>query len=266
MKKVLAGILALTLIMSLVLFTGAENSLEAIKAKGKLVVGTSPDYPPYEFPDADGKPVGADMDLAKYIADFLGVELVIEVADFDTVLADVAAGKVDIALAGFDPTPERMESMDFSDVYYNESNQLLLIHKDNAEVLKTLADFKGKLVAAQNGSVQETMVKEYLAEAQLEPIIKVPDGVLSVRAKRVDAIALSDVIAKQYMANHPDELVTVKEAFPYTSPGIAVAVPKGNPELLEAVNEAIKEVVEKNLFYYWMEQAVELSSELSQAD
>ena len=262
MKKLIVGLLCM-MMLSLALTAGAENSLEAVKAKGKLVVGTSPDYAPYEFPGPDGKPVGADISLAKYIADTLGVELVVDAYDFDGVLAAIAMGKVDIALAGFDPTPERMESMDFSDVYYNESNQLIVIHRDQADSFKALADFKGRKVAAQNGSVQETMVKEYLTDAQLELIAKVPDGVMMVLSKAVDGMALPDVIAKQYMANYP-ELTTVPEAFPYSSPGIAVAVSKGKPELLKAVNDAIREVVAQNLFYIWMEEAVELNAEMNQ--
>ena len=264
MKRMFAGLLFVALLLSAL--TAGAGSLEAIKEKGRLVVGTSPDYAPYEFPGPDGQPVGADISLARYIADSLGVELVIDAYDFDGVLAAVTTGKVDIALAGFDPTPERMESMDFSEVYYSESNQLVLIHKDHADTFSTLADLKGKKIAAQNGSVQETMVKEYLTDSQLELIAKVPDGVMMVLSKTADGMALSDVIAKQYMANYPDMLITLPEPFPYTSPGLAVAVTKGRPELLEAVNVAIREVVAQNLFYQWMEEAVELNAEMNQPD
>lgn len=89
---------------------------------------------------------------------------------------------------------------------------------------------------------------------------------MMVLSKTADGMALSDVIAKQYMANYPDMLTTLPEPFPYTSPGLAVAVTKGRPELLEAVNAAVREVVAQNLFYQWMEEAVELNAEMNQPD
>lgn len=262
MKKTLA-ILVLLVMAAGLLAAGAQNGLESVKASGKLVVATSPDYAPYEFPGPDGSIVGADMVLAQYIADKLGVELVIDSYDFDGVLAAVATGKVDLALAGIDPTPERAESMDFSDVYYNESNQVVVIHKDNAATLNTLAAFAGKKVAAQNGTVQETMVKDYLPDSQLEPVAKVPDGVMMLLSKNVDGMAMASVIADQYVANYP-ELVICEETFAFESLGIAVALTKGNSELLAAVNEAISEVVEQKLFYTWMDEAVILNNSMQQ--
>lgn len=264
MKKMIALLIGFALMLSLASGV-AENSLEAIKAAGKIVVATSPDYPPYEFPGPDGEYVGADIVLAEYLADKLGVELVIDAYDFDGVLAAIIAGKVDLAIAGIDPTPERAESMAFSDVYYNESNQTLVVHKDNAEALSTLAAFEGKKVAAQNGSVQETMVKEYLPGAQLEQIAKIPDGVMLLLSKNVDGMAMASVVADQYVVNYPD-LVIAEEKFPYTSLGIAIALTKDEPELLEAINAIIKEVVDSGDYYTWMEEAVELNSSMTQGE
>ena len=195
MKKMLAALLAALLLLSLSAATLAEGRLEAIKAAGKLVVATSPDYAPYEFPGPDGKPVGADMAFAQYIADKLGVELVVESFNFDGVLAAVAAGKIDLGIAGMDPTPDRLSSMDFTDIYYNETNQVILIHKDNAETIKTLADFAGKKVAAQNGTLQQTLVSEQLKDSQMELITQIPDGVMMLLSKKVDGIALASVVA-----------------------------------------------------------------------
>ena len=262
MKKMLAALLAALLLMSLSAAALAEGRLEAIKATGKLVVATSPDYAPYEFPGPDGKPVGADMTFAQYIADKLGVELVVESFNFDGVLAAVAAGKIDLGIAGMDPTPDRLSSMDFTDIYYNETNQVILIHKDNAETIKTLADFAGKKVAAQNWTLQQTLVSEQLKDSQMELITQIPDGVMMLLSKKVDGIALASVVADQYVANYPD-LVQCESKFDYVSSGIAAAVPKGEPELLAALNEIVKEVVEQNLFYKWMDEAVELNNSMT---
>lgn len=139
------------------------------------------------------------------------------------------------------------------------------MHKDNAEALSTLAAFEGKKVAAQNGSVQETMVKEYLPGAQLEQIAKIPDGVMLLLSKNVDGMAMASVVADQYVANYPD-LVIAAEKFPYTSLGIAIALTKDEPELLEAINAIIKEVVDSGDYYTWMEEAVALNSSMTQGE
>ena len=262
MKKMLAGLLAALMLLTLTVSALAGGRLDAIKTAGKLVVGTSPDYAPYEFPGPDGQPVGADMDLAKYLADGLGVELVIESFTFDGVLAAIAAGKIDIGIAGMDPTPERKSSMDFTDIYYNETNQVILVHKDSAETLKTLEDFAGKKVAAQNGTLQQTLVTEQLPDSQMELITLIPDGIMMLLSKKVDGIALASVVADQYVANYPD-LVICESKFDYTSSGVAAALPLGEPELLEAVNALIAKVVEEKLFYTWMDAAVTLNNSMN---
>lgn len=262
MKKLFAGLLAALMLVTLSFTALAGGRLDAIKAAGKLVIGTSPDYAPYEFPGPDGQPVGADIDFAKYIAQELGVELVVESYSFDGVLAAVAAGKVDIGIAGMDPTPERKSSMDFTDIYYNETNQVILIHKDSAQTIKALEDFAGKKVAAQNGTLQQTLVTEQLPNSQMELITLIPDAIMMLLTKKVDGLALASVVADQYVANYPD-LVICEGKFDYTSSGIAAALPLGEPELLAAVNAVIAKVVEEKLFFQWMDQAVELNNSMT---
>ncbi|NLW21626.1 MAG: transporter substrate-binding domain-containing protein [Clostridiales bacterium] len=262
MKKLTAILLA-ALILTLCLSGLAENRLEAIKAAGKLVVGTSPDYAPYEFLDEKGQPVGADITFAQYIADAWGVELVVESYNFDALLVAIAAGKVDIALAGMDPKPDRLSSMMFSDIYYNETNQIILIHKDNADTLKALEDFAGKKVAAQNGTLQQTLVTEQLPGSELELITLIPDGIMMLLTGKVAGMALASPVANQYVANYPD-LVVCESKFDYTSMGIAAALPLNEPELVEALNEVVKVVVEENLFYQWMDEAVLLNNSLNE--
>lgn len=263
MKKLISGLLAALLILSLAGAAFSETRLEKIKTAGKLVVATSPDYPPFEFPGPDGTVVGADMALAQYIADKLSVELVIDPYDFDGVLLAIINGKVDMSIAAIDANEERMLSMDFSDSYYSENIQSMLVHKDNAAKLNTLAAFEGKLVAAQNGTIQESLVKDSLPKAILELVAKVPDGVMMVRSKKVDGIVLDYAVAKQAVADFPDELVISDEKFDYTSGGKAIALSKNEPELLAAVNAAIAEVVEQNLFEAWLVEADELNNSMT---
>lgn len=99
-----------------------ESALDAIKEKGKLVVGTSADFAPFEFKTlVDGKDtiVGSDIDMVKAIGEKLGVEVEFMDMQFDAVLVALQQNKVDIAVSGISATAERKKSFDFSTPYYN---------------------------------------------------------------------------------------------------------------------------------------------------
>jgi ABC-type amino acid transport substrate-binding protein len=101
----------------------AMSKLEKIKAAGKLVVGTSADYPPYEFhmmDDEEGQLVGIDIDIARYIAQELGVKLEVKDLIFSRIFIALEAGQIDMAIAGLSPTEERKKVADFSDNCYPE--------------------------------------------------------------------------------------------------------------------------------------------------
>lgn len=263
MKKTLILAAALMMLTGTLSAAHAQgNLLEKIKAAGKIVVATSPDYAPYEFLDLQGNPVGADISLINYTAQQLGVEVQLEPLDFDACLAAVAMGKVDLTVSGMVPKPERAESMDFSDVYYNDGNQVIVILKEKADTLKTLADFAGKLVAAQNGTLQQDLVSQQLPDAKMEPIAKIPDAIMMLKTGKVDGVALASVVADNYVATH-DDLVICQTPFEYNSLGVVMAAPKNSPELIEALNLIIKDVQEQGLYLKWMEEAIELSNAMN---
>lgn len=264
MKKALPFAAALMMLMGTVSVARTEgNLLEKIKTAGKIVVATSPDYAPYEFLDLQGSPVGADISLINYVAQQLGVEVQLEMLDFDACLAAVAMGKVDLTVSGMVPKPERAQSMDFSDVYYNDGDQVIVILKEKADAFKTLADFTGKTVAAQNGTLQQDLVSQQLPGAKAEPISKVPDAIMMLKTGKVDGVALASVVADNYVAVHED-LVICQTPFEYSSLGVVMAAPKNSPELIEALNAVIKDVQEQGLYLKWMEEAIELSNAMSQ--
>ena len=136
--------------------SASESVLEKIKKDGKLVVGTSADYPPYEFHatvDGNDKIVGFDMDIAQEVADDLGVKLEIKDMDFDGLLVALQANKVDMVFAGMTPTEERKENADFSDIYYEATHRFILRSGEEASV-KSFDDLKGKKIGVQKGSIQ----------------------------------------------------------------------------------------------------------------
>ena len=264
MKKLLSLILAVIMMLSVTAaMAEPANRLEKIKADGKLLVATSPDYPPYEFLDLNGNPVGADIDFAKYIAEKLGVELVVQPMTFDAVLAAIGTGSSDLAIAGLTYDEQRTASMDFSDPYFNDGNQLIVIRKEDAETIKTLADFKGKTVAAQNASLQQTLVTDQLKESTLALITQIDEGILLLKSKQADGIALAAVVAEPLVANNPD-LVICESPFDYAPAGALVAVVKGEDELLAAINEIIAEVTGENgLYVQWINEATALNAQLA---
>lgn len=239
--------------------------LSAIKAAGVLKVATSPDYPPYEFEDlsksGQDKYVGADMELAKYIANKLGVALQIDAMAFDACMAAVSEGRVDITICGMVPKEERRTAMDFTDVYYNDGNQVLVTLQENADNYKTLADFAGKRIAAQNGSLQYDLTVDQLPDSKPEIITSIPDAVMMLKTGKVDAIALASVAADNYTANYP-ELVICEPRFEYDSLGVVAGVVKNEPEFVAALNEIVKEVTDSEIYYTWIEEASELSNQI----
>lgn len=126
---------------------GIESATkDASKAASQLVVATNAAFAPYEYKKGD-KFVGIDMEIAKMIADHLGLELVIEDMDFDAVVTSVGKNAVDVAMAGLSVTATRKESVNFSDPYFEGAYQVLLVKKDNTEFdnCKTKADIEAIL-------------------------------------------------------------------------------------------------------------------------
>lgn len=242
-----------------------SGRLAAIKEAGVLKIATSPDYPPYEFEDltksGQDKYVGADMELAKHIADKLGVSLEINAMAFDACLAAVSEGRVDLTICGMVPKDERKTAMDFTNVYYNDGGQVIVTLKEQADQYKSLDDFAGKKVAAQNGTLQFDLVTEQLPNSQCELITAVPDGIMMLKTGKVDAIALASVSAENYVANYPD-LVICEPQFEYNSLGVVAGVVKNEPELLDALNVIIDEVIESQVYYQWIEEASTLSNQI----
>lgn len=123
---------------------------EEIKEYGKLVVATSPDFPPFENL-VEGEIVGWDIDVAKALADKLGVELEIQSMSFDAVLASVASGKVHMGMAGISNTAERDKNVDFS-LNVFDSSQMIIVRADNTSINGPM-DLAGKTVAVQSGTI-----------------------------------------------------------------------------------------------------------------
>lgn len=221
-----------------------ETKLDQIKKAGKLVVGTSADYPPYEFHKEVNKKdeiVGFDIEIAKAIAKDLGVPLEIKDMKFDGLLAAMEAGNVDFVISGMTPTPERQKSVDFTKVYYN-AVQKVVVRAEDKDKYKTLDDLKGKKVGAQKGATQETIVREQMPNSEVKALPKISDLMLDLKNKKSDALVVELPVATAYLSKNPDLVLTdIKIENPDS--GSAIAVKKGSPELVEAMNKTLDKLI-----------------------
>lgn len=286
MKKIFAGALAAVMAVSLAACgssstadttaaeteSAAEESTEAAEAttdkietveEGKLTVATSPDFAPYEFYaiDENGTPqlAGFDMDLAQYIADYLGLELEVVPMDFDGTIMELQQGNVDLGMAGYSPSPEREEVMDFSDIYIT-GGQSFVCRKDNADKFTSLEDTNNSdcIIGAQVGSIQAGLAKENSPEADIIEMAKVTDIIADLLAGKMDGAYIETMVAESYAKNYPDLEVVLN--VPYDAEGSVVGVKKGNEALLKGVNEAIAKCIEDGTLNDYVAKANELAS------
>lgn len=240
-----------------------KSRLDMIKESGKIVMGTSADYPPYEFHAiVDGKDeiVGFDIEVAKAIAEGLGVELEIQDMGFDPVLTGVQTGLIDAGIAGINPNPERAESMDFSDVYFT-SKYCVLTTKDKASLITKTDDLNKLVVGVQTGSVQESMVSENLTPVSVVSLPKVTELVMQLKTNMVDAIVLEVPVADSYVKANPElETVEAADFSEYSvDGGSVVVIGKGETELQTAINEVIGKLLEEGKVDEWYAEAVKLA-------
>lgn len=244
---------------------GNQTALEQIKKNKKLVVATSPDYPPFEFMVSEGgksKIVGADIDLAQKIADKLGVELEIKAMDFDALLPALQAGKVDMVITGMTPNEKRKKAVDFSDIYFKGENAVIVNAKDAGKFTSEDQLKKAKL-GVQKGSTQETYVKDNLKVTNYKALVAVPDLIADMKNGNIDAVVLNSKVAGINVTKYDG--IKVVENLKLTSGGdeeaMAVAIKKGdNADLIKLTNEVIKELQNSGEYDKILANAVDLIS------
>lgn len=260
MKKLLVVLVSLFMIVGMTACGAKNDAYKRIQEKKKLVLGTSADYAPYEFHTMiDGKDtiVGFDIDLAREIATDLGAELVIEDSDFDGLLQALNTNKVDIVIAGMTPDEERKKSVDFSEIYYY-ANQGVMVRAEDKDKYKTIDDLKGKTIGAQLSTVQQDIAEEQMPESNLVLLTKIPDLVMELKSKKVEALIVELPVANGYVQNNPDLAIADIQVEDETG-GSAVAIKKNNPDLVEAINKTIKRITEDGTLDRFIQNANELN-------
>ncbi len=219
---------------------------------GKLIVATSPDYPPYEFRlqrDDSSSIVGLDITIAEAIAKELNLELVIRDYFFSKLFTVLENGEVDMVIAGLSPTEERRQKMDFSEVYY-KALQNMVVRKTDHETFSNLDNLRDKRLGTQQSSIQADMVKKLVRGAQFIEKASVHELIEALKNNELDAIMVEAPVA-QAMAYKDADLAIIEIANSAQIPGMeivdsAIAVRKGNQELLGRINEVLRKLIAEN--------------------
>ncbi|MFD1485735.1 ABC transporter substrate-binding protein/permease [Lacticaseibacillus baoqingensis] len=270
MKKLMRWFMALALSLVAIGAVGAhsvyaaDDSLAKVKAKGTLVMGTSPDYAPYEFlvnKNGKNQVVGIDVEIAKKIAADIGVKLEIKQMDFDSLLVALETHKVDMVLSAMTPTAERKQSVDFSQIYYTAS-QDIIVNKADAKVYKNAESFVDKKVGAQTGSLQADLVKKNMTDSKLLGLSKVTDLILALKSHKVEGVVAEEPVAKAYVENDP-QLALVKSgwALDPEENGQAIGFTKGDDTLVAAANKSIAEIKQQHLIASYTKTAGQYMTE-----
>lgn len=248
--------------------SAASNGvLDEIKASGELHITLSPDFAPMEFinssKDGQEQYVGLDVFLAKYIADYIGVKLVIEPMSFDACQTAVYTASVPMSVSGYVWTEERAESYEISDYYYDGDNKIepvILIRTADAEKYTSSEDFNGVDIGAQNASLQMQLVTSQLPDANPVAVGDVGTGVLELQNGSIEALAVAKGNAEIIMDANPD-LVLCPWEFTITeeTEAFVILITKGETALLNVVNEALAKAYSEGMYGAWHDEAVALA-------
>ena len=263
MKKIIALALAVVLALSLLAGCGATGKSEAVSlytvtgnfknvkvptvTEGKLTVAVSPNFAPMEFVDptktGNDMYVGFDLTLANYIADELGLELVIMPMSFDACQTAVYTGAVDMSISGYSWTEDREANYNLSTYYYageNENEQVLITLASNGDKFATAEALAGAKVGAQNASLQQSLVEAQLADSELVLFTDLGTAVLQLKSGDFDCIAVADGNGDAIIAKNPE---IAKSGFVfYVDPketGNVILLHKGADDLTNVVNELL---------------------------
>ncbi len=259
LKKTLAVFAALMVVLPAIAGGKKDvSAMERIKADGKIILGTSADYPPYEFQALiDGKDtiVGFDIEIAKEIAKDLGVELEIKDMSFDGLLAALVSGNVDFVISGMTPTEERRQNVDFTDIYYQAVHGAVIRAADANKYGSDPASLKDVMIGAQKGAIQVGIAKEQIKgvtgadldnnHPQIKELGTLPDLIMEVKNNKIEAVIAELPVAEAYVKANPD-LAIASYTFEDTEGGSAIAVKKGNNALDADMNATISGLTAEN--------------------
>lgn len=245
MKRMIAAVLAVFMLASVLTMAvsakGSDDLLETIQKRGTIIVGLEGDWAPWSYVDENDELTGYDVEVAKAIADKLGVEIQIVPGEWDGLFAGMDAGRYDMVVNGVEVTEERADKYDFSTPYAYIRTALIV--KGDNDSIKTFEDLKGKKTANSIASTYMNLAESYGATCY--GVSTLDETLTMVLQGRVDATLNAIVSFTDYMAQHPDSNLKVVATTEEAS-NVAIPMRKGDEtaSLREAVNKAIDELRE----------------------
>lgn len=238
MKKFLSLALILALSLGVLAGCGASDTTTDGNAGGDnvLTMATNAEFPPYEFHEG-GEIVGIDAEVAKLIADKLGMDFKIEDMEFDSIIPAVTSGKVSMGMAGMTVTDERKQSVDFSQSYAT-GIQVVIVNEGSD--IKTIDDLAGKKIGVQDATTGDIYATDDFGDENVERYPKGADAILSLSQGKIDAVIIDNEPAKVFVAENEGLTILDTE---YAVEDYAIAVKKGNTEFLEKVDAALADLI-----------------------
>lgn len=214
--------------------------------------------------------MGADIELAKYIADQLGVECRIVPLDFTTVLSSVTEGKYDIAISALAYKPDRAENMNLSNSYYTSEDSEgygIAVRSDMIDQVQSIEDLADLVIVVQQGSLQQYFLEEQVsAYKEIKYVSSTNDAFLMVQEGKADAVATATSFARLYIDANENCGISMVESFRFEADdrynGMVVAMKKGEDALLSRINEIVDEVVESGIYQEWYDEYTEYAATL----
>lgn len=236
MKKILIFVL-----MILIVFTLAacnNDNEEKVLNKEKLKVGMELKYPPFETKDENGEPIGASVDLAKNLGEYLGMEVEIVDTPYPSLIPALVSGEIDIIISSMTITPAREEKVSFSDPYTN-SQLMMLVYKDSK--VKSYEDVNDPevTIVSKTGTIGALWAESNAPEAEIKNVDEEATAVLEVSQGKGDVFIYDPLSIIRHNENYPDTTRAILDPLPNTK-GWGVAMRKGQEELRIKINEFIK--------------------------
>ena len=275
MKKLIALLLVLVLVCTVFTACGpgkdTTQALGRIEAAGEIIVGVSPDYPPFAFidtnnlEDASLKYAGIDMRLMEYIASELGVKLVVKAVNFEDMLVSAQGGSYDLVISGLAPDSSRTY-LTYSDPYYMAGEVGILICTEDASDLSTISDLEGVYV----GVLQEMLTVQQeskLGDARLSYMSTVDAGISRLENGGLDAFVLPMTTAQMYAQQNSDFTVMNVSLGGDENPIVVGIVnnkdENGTEELELRINEIIAQAQEEGLIDQWLQDAIKAAAQIN---
>ena len=245
--KIFMIMLVAVLVLSACAPKAPANKLDDIKAKGKMIVGTSADYPPFEFKDEQDNFAGFDMDLIREIGKRMGVEVEIQDMAFDSLIAAIEQGKVDVVIAAMAPTEERLQKVDFSNTYHVQKNSFLAAVGSTISFTDPMEAAQYK-IGVQTGTTLDEWVTDNLVDTGKIPAENVfryeraDQSILDLQAGRIDIVLTDAGPAKEYATNGQAQIVLTAKLF---ETGENIAITKGEAALKAEIDKVLQQLVDE---------------------